>query len=118
MTPRRHLISYLEAFDGRFGESCLEVIGTLLGARHHRDPLALHRRRVVEPRMRYLQALLERARERGQIGDQVDLDLALEMLVGSIFSRRISGIPSEPGWAGRAVDLIGIGPDTNAGPGA
>ena len=35
--PRADLIVYLEAFDERFGESCVEVIGTLLGSREERD---------------------------------------------------------------------------------
>ena len=48
--PRADLVVYLEAFDERFGESCVEVIGTLLGSREERDALALHRQRVVEPR--------------------------------------------------------------------
>ena len=48
--PSADLIAYLEAFDERFGESCVEVIGTLLGSREEHDALALHRRRVVEPR--------------------------------------------------------------------
>ena len=30
--PRADLVDFLEAFDERFGESCVEVIGTLLGS--------------------------------------------------------------------------------------
>ncbi len=34
--PRAELIVFLEGFDGRFGESCVEVIGTLLGSARRR----------------------------------------------------------------------------------
>ena len=51
-------------------------------------------------------ALLERARELGQLGEDADLDLALQMLTGSVFARRVAGQTSRPGWAERAVDAI------------
>ena len=48
--PRRALIEFLEEFDARFAESCLEVIGGLVGAREDPTALAMHRQRVVAPR--------------------------------------------------------------------
>ena len=59
------------------------------------------------------QALLEQARALGQLRRDADLDLALQMLAGSVFARRMAGQVSEPGWAERAVDAIwkGMGPD-------
>jgi len=104
--PRAELITYLEEFDESFGQSCVEVIGTLLGSRAERDALALHRRRVVAPRTAYARGLLAQARERGQLPSHIDVDVAVEMLVGSVFARRVSGVPSSPGWARRAVDMI------------
>jgi AcrR family transcriptional regulator len=109
MDPRTDLISYLEEFDQRFAERCLEVVGTLIGAREDPGALALHRQRVVEPRMDYVRALLEQARSSGQLRDDADLDLALQMLAGSVFARRVAGEPTTPGWAQRAVDSIWIG---------
>src|SRR3984957_18779047 len=47
--PRADLVLYLEAFDERFSENCVEVVGTLLGSRDERAALELHRKRVVEP---------------------------------------------------------------------
>jgi AcrR family transcriptional regulator len=107
--PRADLIVYLEAFDERFGESCVEVIGTLLGSREELDALALHRQRVVEPRTGYVRTLLVRAQELGELGTDIDVDLAVQMLTGSVLARRVSGIPSAPDWARRAIDMISTG---------
>ena len=107
--PRGDLVFYLTEFDDRFAESCLEVVGTLIGAREDPAALALHRQRVVGPRMGYLRALLVTAVERGQLRADADLDLALQMLTGSVFARRVAGQPSEPEWAERAVDTVWTG---------
>jgi AcrR family transcriptional regulator len=103
---RSDLIAYLTAFDDRFAESCLEVVGALIGARQEPGDLALHRQRVVEPNMKYARSLLLRAVELGQLGPDADLDLALQMLMGAVFARRMSGAPSTPKWAERAVDTV------------
>ncbi len=104
--PRADLIEYLEAFDERFSESCIEVIGTLLGSRQERDALALHRQRVVEPRTAYVRSLLTRGQELGELARNIDVDLAVQMLTGSVLARRVSGLVSPPDWAPRAVDMI------------
>jgi AcrR family transcriptional regulator len=104
--PRTDLITYLEEFDERFGEGCVEVIGTLLGSREERKALALHRQRVVEPRTAYARDLLVRAQELGTLSPEIDVDLAVQMLAGSVLARRVSGTSSPPGWARRAVDVI------------
>jgi AcrR family transcriptional regulator len=104
--PRADLIEYLEAFDERFSESCIEVIGTLLGSRQERDALALHRQRVVEPRTAYVRSLLARGQELGELARNIDVDLAVQMLTGSVLARRVSGLASPPDWAPRAVDMV------------
>ena len=112
--PRQDLVRFLTQFDARFAEHCLEVLGGLLGAREEPHALALHRQRVIEPRTGYARSLLVRAQELGQLDPDADVDLALQMLVGVVFARRVNGIPSERGWAERAVDAIwkGMGPPT------
>ncbi len=109
--PRGDLISYLNEFDERFAESCLEVVGTLIAAREDPTALALHRQRVVGPRLRYVRSLLVRAVEIGQLraDADLDLDLAIQMLTGSVFARRVTGQPSTPGWAERAVETVWAG---------
>jgi AcrR family transcriptional regulator len=111
--PRADLVRYLNDFDERFADGCLGIVGTLIGNREDPDALDLHRQRVVGPRMAYQMALLEQARALGQLRRDADLDLALQMLTGSVFTRRMAGQVSEPGWAERAVDAIwkGMGPD-------
>jgi len=104
--PRADLVAYLEDFDERFGESCVEVIGSLLGSRDERAALQLHRQRVVEPRTAYVRGLLVRAQSLGMLAVDIDVDLAVQMLAGSVFARRVIGTPSTPDWARRAVDMI------------
>jgi AcrR family transcriptional regulator len=104
--PRADLIVYLEAFDERFGESCVEVVGTLLGSRDERAALALHRQRVIEPRTGYVRSLLVRAQQLGQLAPDADVDLVVQMLTGSVLARRVSGVESPPDWARRAVEMI------------
>jgi AcrR family transcriptional regulator len=106
---RTDLVHYLEEFDARFAESCLEVVGTLIGSRDDRGAMALHRERVVAPRLGYIRKLLERARQEGLLHPDADVDLAIQMLTGSVFARRIAGMTSPPGWAVRAVDTIFAG---------
>jgi AcrR family transcriptional regulator len=107
--PRSYLITYLCQFDQRFAEGCLEVVGTLIGLREEPWALDLHRQRVVAPRMEYIRSLLVRAQALGQLHRDADLDLALQMLTGSVFARRVAGQVSEDGWAERAVDTIWVG---------
>jgi AcrR family transcriptional regulator len=104
--PRADLVVYLEAFDGRFSEHCVEVVGTLLGSREERDALELHRQRVVAPRTGYVRSLLARAQELGELSTDVDVDLAVQMLTGSVLARRVNGTASPAEWARRAVDMI------------
>jgi AcrR family transcriptional regulator len=107
--PRADLIAYLDEFDLRFAESCLEVVGTLIGSRDDPRAMLLHRQRVVGPRIGYVRTLLERARQLGQLDADADLELALQMLTGSVFARRVAGSPSTPNWAQRAVDTVWSG---------
>jgi AcrR family transcriptional regulator len=104
--PRKALVSFLEAFDGRFAESCLEVIGGLVGDRSAPHALEMHRQRVVKPRTDYALSLLEEAQRRGELAPDADLRLAMQMLAGSVFFRRVGGQQASPGWAEKAVEAI------------
>ncbi len=104
--PRQDLVRFLEAFDGRFAESCLEVIGGLVGDRSAPHALEMHRERVVKPRTDYALSLLEEAQRRGELAADADLGLAMQMLAGSVFFRRVGGQQASPGWAEQAVEAI------------
>lgn len=103
--PLEQLVRFVEEFDEGFAESCLEVIGSLLASREAPGALALHRERVVGPRMASARALLERAKQLGHLAPDADLDVVLQMLLGAVLARRVAGAPRESGWARRAVGV-------------
>ena len=113
--PLVDLVAYLEEFDARFSESCLEVVGCLLAARAEPLAMTLHRDRVVGPRLTALVALVGRARVEGLLREDTDLDLLVEMLVGAVFARRIIGLPAGARWARGAVETACAGTATPAG---
>ncbi len=63
--PRADLIDYLDAFDQRFSQGCMEVLGGLLAPREEPHAMELHRARVISPRMDYARTLFVRAQELG-----------------------------------------------------
>ncbi len=119
--PRRGLERFLEEFDAHFAE-CFEVLGSVLAAREGPAAMTQHRERVIAPRTAAARRLLARAQEAGELAEGADLDLALQMLAGSVLARYVSGIPSTSGWARRAVDTVwagmGTSPPTGAAPAA
>jgi AcrR family transcriptional regulator len=119
--PKADLCRFLVDFDHRFGASGMGVLGALMTNRDDPRALELHRERVVAPRLDYGRRLLEQARANGELRPDADLDLAFQMLSGSVFHRRVAGVAADPGWAERAVDAIWLGmgpqpiPDTGGG---
>jgi AcrR family transcriptional regulator len=84
----------------------LSLIGTVLAEEHHSpELLALFRQRIVSPRRRMLSAVLERARERGELREGARIDAAVNLLVGAFYARYLqdSTIP-----AGYPADMVGI----------
>ncbi|HEX3564692.1 MAG TPA: TetR/AcrR family transcriptional regulator [Acidimicrobiales bacterium] len=114
--PKADLCRFLVDFDRRFGASGMGVLGALMTNRDDRQALELHRERVIAPRLAYGRRLLEQAQADGELRPDADLDLAFQMLSGSVFHRRVAGVDSDPGWAERAVDAVwlGMGPQTQA----
>jgi AcrR family transcriptional regulator len=104
---RADLIAYLRAVQADLGQAGLGVIASLLG--HDPDTLALHRARVIEPRARHSRQLLRDAQQRGQIRPDADLDAAMELLIGSLFTRALAGDRSPHPWPERAVDSLLVG---------
>ncbi len=104
--PRGDLIAFIEEFDRRSGHCLVEVLGSLLGSREEAATLELHRRRVIEPRSAYAHRLILRACELGQLRPDTDIELAKQMLVGTVFARQVAGAPSRPGWVADAVDAV------------
>jgi AcrR family transcriptional regulator len=59
----------------------------LIEASHDQDLHALFFAQLVEPRRAVVRTVLERARDRGELRDDADLELAIDMLVGPIIYR-------------------------------
>jgi AcrR family transcriptional regulator len=104
--PRADLERFLVDFDGRFTRSCIEVLGSLLANQEDPCALALHRERVIEPRRAYALSLLERAQQLGELADDADVELALDLLTGEVVARAVRGSEGRPGWARRSLEVI------------
>ncbi len=103
---REALIEFLKSFARRFEAVGLDVLGSMLVDRGDQELLELHRERVVRPRAARARELLRRGQERGEVRADADLELVLEMLVGSFFSRHIIGRQmSGDEWAEQVVAL-------------
>jgi AcrR family transcriptional regulator len=101
---REALIAHLRGFEDGIATVGLGALGSLLD---ERDPeaLALHRERTIRRGQERGHWILHRAQARGEIRPDADLDMALEMLIGSLFARRLAGRDA-PGWAESAVDTL------------
>jgi AcrR family transcriptional regulator len=84
----------------------MAMVGTVLAEEHHTPELFTQfRQRLVEPRRQMLGGVLERAKARGEVADDADLETAVNMLVGSYYANYLAG-PVPRDWAERAVELI------------
>jgi AcrR family transcriptional regulator len=83
------------------------MIGTLL-AEEPRTPglLESFRERAIGPRRAELRAVLERARDRGELDPDADLDAAVSMLVGSYYAAHLAGRKLPRTWPATEVDAV------------
>jgi AcrR family transcriptional regulator len=105
---RTDLIAQLRHFQRGVGRPYgVSLVGTVLSEEHETpELLALYREHVVHPRRRLVRAVLDRARERGELRAGADLDLAVTMLIGAYYGQYLAGDPFPPDWAERNVDAI------------
>jgi AcrR family transcriptional regulator len=84
----------------------MAMLGTVL-AEERQTPklLARFREHVVLPRRRLIRAVLERARERGELRSGVDLDDVVAMLVGSFYASHLARGRIPRGLEERIVDV-------------
>jgi AcrR family transcriptional regulator len=85
----------------------MATLGTVL-AEEHETPelLALFRERLVKPRRRELRAVLEAARERGDLCADANLDVAVSALVGAFFARYLAGESLGGRFVSALVDTV------------
>jgi AcrR family transcriptional regulator len=88
------------------------MAGTLL-VKERDEPmlLALFRERVLRPRFELGVAILRRGIERGELRPDIEPEVVLPILVGSIFARHIAGFPEDEAWLASMIDTVwkGIG---------
>jgi AcrR family transcriptional regulator len=101
---RAALIEHLRRFENGLATVGVGAFGSLL---EERDPevLELHRERTIRPGVKLARSVLQQAQERGEIRTDADLDVAIEMLFGSFFARRLRG-RAAPDWPESAVDTL------------
>jgi AcrR family transcriptional regulator len=101
---RTALVAHLRDFETGVATVGMGTLGSLLD---ERDPeaLELHRERTISRGKARSKAILERAQERGEIRAGADLDIAMEMMFGAYFARRMIGRDA-PDWADAAVDTL------------
>jgi AcrR family transcriptional regulator len=85
----------------------MATFGTVL-AEEHETPelLELFRERLVRPRRRELRAVLEAARDRGELRPDANLDVAVAALVGAFFGRYLAGDPLGGRFTSTLVDTV------------
>ena len=82
----------------------------MIGAAHHDAELAAaFRGGVVRDRQVFVTAILERARDRGEIGADADVDLLRDLVAGLVFHRLlVTGEPVDEAVVDRLVDLMAL----------
>jgi AcrR family transcriptional regulator len=90
---------------GALERNGITMLASVLAEEHvHPELLALFREHVIEPRRRNLRRILQTAVADGQVDADADIELAIAMLVGSLYAAYSAG--SRPGidWPQRVVD--------------
>jgi AcrR family transcriptional regulator len=107
---REDLRMLLEAMCEQFADPCQAREFALLlgeGARYPRL-MARYTETVIEPRREVIRKVLRRGVASGELRADIDVEVALFMLTGSVLARSKHGehLPVEPGYAGRVVDEL------------
>jgi len=87
--------------------SVMALVGVCL-AEEGRTPelLELFRERSVRPRRDDVMRALLEARAGGAVRAEVDLDAVVDLLLGALHSRYLSGEPAPEGWEEDLVDVV------------
>ncbi len=83
------------------------MVGTVLSEeRETPELLASFREHLVGPRRKAIRAILERARDRGELRADADLAIAATLLVGAYYAHYLGGAPFPDGWSEGVVDAV------------
>ena len=112
-SARGDLVSYLDLFRQRIEQDQgMGIVGALLAEeRHTPELLGLFRERILVPRRLLIRRVLEKAAAKGELRQDLDLDTALGMLIGSYYAEYITGREIPDDWAQTTVGILwsGIG---------
>ncbi|MFK4268667.1 TetR-like C-terminal domain-containing protein [Streptomyces milbemycinicus] len=101
---RADLTEFVTRISDAMPHAGIPLLGTVFAERErHPELLARFRERVAEPRRALASALLERGMDRGDVRSDLDVEAAVDHLVGAVFARHITGLPVAPGWAEQTV---------------
>ena len=105
---RSRLVAFLEHFRRSLGRpDGMALIGTLLAEeRQHPELIGHFRTRILAPRRARLRALLEEGVTAGELGSGIDLDAAVNLLIGSFYARHLTGDPPDATWPERVVSTV------------
>jgi len=85
----------------------MSFVGTVLAEEHQTPELIAHfRERLVHPRRRRVEGVLERGKRSGVLRPGLDVEVITTMLIGSIYSGYIAEGEVRPDWPERAVDAM------------
>jgi AcrR family transcriptional regulator len=90
--------------DTAIGRVCVELIGE---AQTDEQFAAAYREAFVTQRRAAIRSMLERGRERGEVRDDIDLELALDLFFGPVWYRRlVRHAPLTPDFAHAVADAL------------
>jgi AcrR family transcriptional regulator len=84
----------------------LSLVGTMLQDGTAPAARARYQARVIAPRRARIRAILERARQRGMIDADADLEVAVTLGTGSWYARALAGEAVPENWPARAAALV------------
>lgn len=95
----------------------MSLIGTVLAEEAHTpELLRLFRERIVAPRRAMLREILDRAVKRGELRAGVDVDCAVNMLVGAFYARYLASSKIPPAFADELADMVWKGISARTAP--
>jgi AcrR family transcriptional regulator len=103
-STRGDLIAHLEFARRRFR---MELAGTMMvEGRKHPELLEGFRQGMLQPRMGQIVAALERGKERGEVREDLDSEVAVHALMGAFMYHRVAEGPPKKGWSEHVVDTL------------
>jgi AcrR family transcriptional regulator len=101
------LVALLREMQGVIEHTGLGILGTVLTEEvEHPELIERLRNQLVRPRARSYRTVIRRGIERGEIRDDVDVEIVVNLLNGAYITQHLAGGPILSDWAERLVDLV------------